>query len=157
MAAISPRGSTKRCVFCELLAGDGAGGPVDLVAETASFVAILDRSPVFWGHTLMIPRRHTSTFDELDPTSAQEWFGFAQRLVRGVEAGVGAQGSLMIVNNVVSQSVPHVHLHVIPRVDKDGLSRWLGPRHPYRDDAHRLEVSAAVRAAIAANGGAGLR
>jgi histidine triad (HIT) family protein len=96
-------------------------------------VAFLDAKPVFHGHVLLVPRVHVTTLAELPPERVPGFFALAQRLERAVESAMDAPGSLVMINNVVSQSVPHLHLHVIPRRPKDGLRFFLGPRHPYRD------------------------
>jgi len=149
--SVSPRDASGPCVFCDILEGRGdpGGAPVDVVAERGHFVALLDRAPLFWGHTLMVPRAHVPTFDLLPGELAADWFSFAQELVGAVESAMGAEGSLMIVNNVISQSVPHAHLHLIPRSRGDGLRFWLGPRHPYESDEHRLAVAASIRERLA--------
>ena len=113
-------------------------------------MAFLDRHPLFHGHTLIVPTVHVQTHDELPLDLARDWLGASQAVQRAVEAATGAEGALLIVNNVVSQSVPHVHQHVIPRTRGDGLRRWLGPRQRYADDAEAAGTAARIRAALAA-------
>ena len=95
-----------------------------------------------------MPKQHVRLLSDLPAEQVPEFFTTAQRLERAVEDGLGADGSMILINNVVSQSVPHLHLHVIPRNKGDGLRFWLGPRHPY-DDAHPAEAYAEkIKAAL---------
>ena len=94
-------------------------------------IPFLDMKPVFPGHVLLVPRLHITTLADLPSERVPAFFALAQRLERAVESAMETPGSLVMINNVVSQSVPHLHLHVIPRRPKDGLRFWLGPRHPY--------------------------
>jgi histidine triad (HIT) family protein len=136
------------CAFCAVVAGDLPAVTVD---ETPNTVAFLDHRPLFRGHVLLVPRPHLRTMVDLPAELVPEFFLQAQRLERAVEAGLGADGSLVLVNNVVSQSVPHLHLHVIPRNRKDGLRFWLGPRHPYSADHPAEDYATRIRAALAAH------
>lgn len=120
--------------------------------RTDRVVAFLDRHPLFHGHTLIVPTAHVQTHDELPLDIAADWLRASQVVQRAVEAATGAEGALLIVNNVVSQSVPHVHQHVIPRTRGDGLRLWLGPRQRYRDDAEAAGTAARIRAALPADG-----
>jgi histidine triad (HIT) family protein len=135
------------CVFCEIIAGER---PATVVLDTPDLMAFLDYRPLFRGHTLLVPKTHVQLLSDLPASQVPTFFLTAQRLERAVEDGLGADGSMILINNVVSQSVPHLHLHVIPRSKGDGLRFWLGPRHPY-DDAHPAEEYAAkIRAALKA-------
>jgi histidine triad (HIT) family protein len=98
---------------------------------------------------LLIPRGHRETMWDAEPELLTELFTDAQLLARAVEVGLGADGSFVAVNNVVSQSVPHLHVHIVPRRRKDGLRGFFWPRNPYRDEAHAEEVQEALRAALA--------
>ena len=135
------------CTFCQIAAGER---PAVVIYEDAGTVAFLDHRPLFWGHTLLIPKLHVRVLAELPAERVEGFFRLAQRLELAVERACEADGSLVLVNNVVSQSVPHLHLHVIPRRRGDGLRFWLGPRHPYRDPAHAEAVGERIRAALAA-------
>ena len=108
--------------------------PAVTVLETPDLLAFLDAKPVFRGHVLLIPKVHVTTFKELPAELVGEFAVTAQRIEVAVERGLDVPGSMVLVNNIVSQSVPHLHLHVIPRRPKDGLRFWLGPRHPYTAD-----------------------
>jgi histidine triad (HIT) family protein len=136
-----------KCGFCAVLRGDQK---VTLIRENDRLMSFLDHRPLFHGHVLLIPKIHVLLMSELPEDWVQEFFVEAQRLERAVEAGLEADGSMILINNVVSQSVPHLHLHVIPRRKKDGLRFWLGPRHPY-DSEHPAELYAGkIRSALAA-------
>lgn len=135
------------CPFCRIVAGTE---PAEIVHADPTTVAFLDTRPVFGGHVLLVPRQHVTTLADLPAGQHGHFLGIAQRLETAVEKGLDADGSLLIVNNRVSQSVPHLHLHVIPRRFRDGLRFWLGPRHPYPDDAARAATAARIRAALPA-------
>jgi histidine triad (HIT) family protein len=134
------------CKFCAI-----ARREVDaqLVLEEERTLAFLDHRPLFPGHALVIPRDHHETMLDLPPGLLGDLFGAARLLARAVEHGLGAEGSFVAVNNRISQSVPHVHVHVVPRRRKDGLRGFFWPRHPYRDEAHAAEIAGRLRAAIA--------
>jgi histidine triad (HIT) family protein len=133
------------CAFCEIIRGEREAV---VILETERLIAFLDHRPLFCGHTLLVPKQHVRLLSDLPADQVPEFFRTTQRLERAVEDGLGAQGSMILVNNVVSQSVPHLHLHVIPRNKGDGLRFWLGPRHRY-DDAHPPEAYAEkIRAAL---------
>ena len=142
-----PDAAEASCMFCAIIRGDT---PAVRILETEHLLAFLDHRPLFRGHTLLAPKAHLRLLSDLPARDAAEFLTTAQRLERAVEDGLAAAGSMVLVNNVVSQSVPHLHLHVIPRNFKDGLRFWLGPRHPY-DAAHPAEEYAAkIRAALPA-------
>ena len=134
------------CTFCEIIAGDV---PATRVHEDEHVVAFLDHRPLFHGHVLLVPREHVVIMSELPAGRVGHFFLTAQRLERAVEKSLGSDGSLILINNVVSQSVPHLHLHVIPRNRKDGLRFWLGPRHPYTKDEPAEKYASLIRAALA--------
>ena len=135
------------CVFCDIIRG---AAKATVIHEGENLISFLDYRPVFRGHTLLVPKLHVQLLSDLPADRVEEFFLEAQRLERAVERGLGADGSAILINNVVSQSVPHLHLHVIPRRRKDGLRLWLGPRHPY-DAEHPPEAYAEkIRAALAA-------
>jgi histidine triad (HIT) family protein len=136
------------CAFCAIIRGEQ---PATVIAENDRLISFLDHRPVFRGHVLLAPKSHVEIMSELPADRVEEFFLEAQRLERAVETGLEADGSMILVNNVISQSVPHLHLHVIPRKRKDGLRFWLGPRHPY-DAKHPPELYAdKIRAALDAS------
>lgn len=122
------------CVFCSIVAGEVAAG---IVLDEPDFVGFLDARPVFKGHVLLVPRRHVDTLPDLPAELRDGFLEAAQRLATAVRVGLGAQGSFVAVNNTVSQSVPHLHLHVVPRTKGDGLRGFFWPRTKYADDAER--------------------
>ena len=141
----------KPCVFCEIARGERVA-PV--VYEDEAVLAFLDHRPLFPGHVLVVPRQHRETLIDLDPGEIAAVFGFARRVAAAVEIALGAEGSFVAVNNRVSQSVPHLHVHVVPRRRKDGLRGFFWPRNPYRDPAHVEEVRAALAEALESARGA---
>jgi len=138
---------SKPCAFCGVVAGDA---PADVVHSGPSTVAFLDAKPVFPGHVLLVPRTHVTTLADLPADELPAFMGLAQRLERAVESAMEAPGSLVLINNVISQSVPHLHLHVIPRRPKDGLRFFLGPRHPYGSPDESASVARRIAAALEA-------
>ncbi len=118
------------CVFCQIVAGDLPG---HVVLESDDLVAFLDTRPVFKGHVLLVPRTHVETLPDLPPELRDGFMAAAQRLATAVIEGLGAQGSFVAVNNTVSQSVPHLHLHVVPRTKGDGLRGFFWPRTKYAE------------------------
>lgn len=133
------------CAFCAVVAGDA---PAEMVHSGTDTLAFLDTSPIFHGHVLLVPRRHVTTLADLPADEVAPFFLLAQRLERAVESAMNAPGSLVLVNNVISQSVPHLHLHVVPRRPKDGLRFFLGPRHPYRDTDEAASVAERIGSAL---------
>jgi histidine triad (HIT) family protein len=132
------------CVFCAIASGETAA---EVVLETEELVAFLDRRPVIKGHVLLVPREHVATLPDLPAPLRDPFLATAQRLATAMVDGLGAQGSFVAVNNVVSQSVPHLHLHVVPRTKGDGLRGFFWPRHRYRD-GETEEYAARLRAAL---------
>jgi histidine triad (HIT) family protein len=118
------------CVFCAIVAGDIAA---EIVLDEPDFVAFLDARPVFKGHSLLVPREHVVTLPDLPAGLRDGFLAAAQRLATAVVDGLGAQGSFVAMNNVVSQSVPHLHLHVVPRTKGDGLRGFFWPRTKYAE------------------------
>jgi histidine triad (HIT) family protein len=133
------------CVFCQIVAGEI---PAHVVLDEGLMLGFLDIRPLFPGHTLLVPKEHHETLLDLPEESVELFFGTARRLVRAVESAAGADGSLMVINNKVSQSVPHLHLHIVPRKFRDGLRGFLWPRRPYPDEASAAAVAAGIRAEL---------
>jgi histidine triad (HIT) family protein len=133
------------CVFCDIVAGKR---PAHIVLDDETAVAFLDTRPVFPGHTLLVPREHHETLADLPATMVEPLFSRAQRISRAVETGLGAAGSFVAVNNRISQSVPHLHVHVVPRNRKDGLRGFFWPRSRYADDAEAAGYAERLRAAL---------
>ena len=118
------------CVFCQIVSGDVAA---HVVLETDDFMAFLDARPVFKGHVLLVPRRHVETLPDLPAELGAGFVAAAQRLATAAKVGLGAQGSFVAINNTVSQSVPHLHQHVVPRTKGDGLRGFFWPRTKYAE------------------------
>lgn len=137
------------CVFCGIVSGDV---PAFRVADEPDGVAFLDTRPVFAGHVLVVPRTHLVTLADLPADLLPGYFALVQRLAVAVQAGLGAGGTFVAMNNRVSQSVPHLHTHVVPRTKGDGLRGFFWPRTRYSDDAEAQ--SYADRIATALGGGA---
>ncbi len=133
------------CVFCGIVAGTVEA---DVVHADDALVAFLDQRPVFEGHVLLVPREHVVTLDELPADLRDPFLATAQRLCRAVVDGLGAQGSFVAVNNIVSQSVPHLHLHVVPRTKGDGLRGFFWPRRKYAA-GERAAYAERLRTALA--------
>lgn len=136
---------TASCVFCAIVAGEV---DADRVLEGDRFVAFLDQRPVFKGHVLLVPRTHVVTLPDLPAELRDGFLEAAQRLATAVVEGLGAQGSFVAMNNTVSQSVAHLHLHVVPRTKGDGLRGFFWPRTSYADLAERAEYAARLRAVL---------
>ena len=133
------------CVFCQIASGLATS---HLVLEDEVCVAFLDTRPLFHGHTLLVPREHHETLEDLPPELIEPFFERVQRLSVAVRDAMGAQGSFVAMNNVVSQSVPHLHCHVVPRVKKDGLKGFFWPRTKYESDEEAAEVAELLRAEL---------
>ena len=121
------------CVFCRIINDELSAM---IVFEDDISLAFLDHRPLFPGHTLLVPRTHHETFSDLPSTKISQFFSNAQLLARAVELAMEAEGTFVAMNNRVSQSVPHLHVHVVPRRRKDGLKGFFWPRNKYQDDEH---------------------
>jgi histidine triad (HIT) family protein len=136
------------CVFCAIVAGDT---PAHVVAADDHTLAFLDVRPVFPGHVLLVPRDHHETLGDLPPALVTPLFTAAQRLALAVQAGMDADGTFVAINNTVSQSVPHLHVHVVPRRRKDGLRGFFWPRQRYAAEDEMEETAARIRAAVSSS------
>jgi histidine triad (HIT) family protein len=134
------------CKFCAIVAGS-----IDahVVFDDEISLAFLDHRPLFPGHSLLLPREHHETLADLPEELVGPFFANAQLLSVAIRDAMEAQGSFVAMNNVVSQSVPHLHVHVVPRNRKDGLRGFFWPRRKYESDEHALETAEAIRAAVA--------
>ena len=130
------------CLFCRIVAGDA---DAHVVLEEPEVLGFLDVRPVFKGHVLVVPRVHLDTLSDLPAEMFGPFFGAAQRLSEAVRAALGAQGSFVAMNNVVSQSVPHLHVHVVPRTKGDGLRGFFWPRTRYADEAEAADYASRLR------------
>jgi histidine triad (HIT) family protein len=133
------------CVFCQIAAGEV---PAEIVWRSDDAVAFLDHRPLFPGHVLLIPTQHVLTLADLPADQVGPLFQGAQKLEVAVEQAMESQGSFVAVNNRVSQSVPHLHIHVVPRTKGDGLKGFFWPRKGYEDDEHLRATAAKIRAEL---------
>jgi histidine triad (HIT) family protein len=133
------------CTFCAIAAGDLAA---HTVLADDDVVAFLDTRPVFKGHTLLVPRTHVVTLPDLPAELRDPFLFHAQRLATAMVEGLGAQGSFVAMNNTVSQSVPHLHCHVVPRTKGDGLRGFFWPRTTYTDDAEAAGYAERLTSAL---------
>jgi histidine triad (HIT) family protein len=136
------------CIFDQIAAGTR---PAHLVLDEPELLAFLDVRPVFAGHTLVIPRLHTATVADMEPAQLGPLLEAGRRVAAAQRAALGGDGTFFAINDIVSQSVPHVHLHVIPRRRGDGLRGFFWPRTRYEDEAAAAAVAAVLRDALAAN------
>jgi histidine triad (HIT) family protein len=133
------------CTFCDIAAGTLSSA---MVLDEPEVLAFLDRSPVFPGHVLIVPRMHYETLTDLPAELLPIVFGAAQRIAFAVQQALGADGTWVSMNNTVSQSVPHLHVHVVPRKRKDGLRGFYWPRVKYPSEEAMHEVAASIRSAL---------
>jgi histidine triad (HIT) family protein len=133
------------CVFCQIADG---GVPAGIVFEDSETLAFLDHRPLFPGHCLLIPRQHTETLEDVPPALLAQLSANARLLALAVEKALNAEGAFIALNNRVSQSVPHLHFHVVPRTKGDGLKGFFWPRQKYRGPEHMEEVRHALARAI---------
>jgi histidine triad (HIT) family protein len=133
------------CLFCSIAAGEQEAA---IVLEEPHAIAFLDHRPLFPGHSLLIPREHHETLADLPADQVEPFFSTLQRLSRAVPKAMGKPGSFVAINNVVSQSVPHLHAHVAPRKPKDGLRGFFWPRSKYESEHQLEEARNAVRHAL---------
>ncbi len=140
-----PHGS-QTCTFCQIIRGEEKAS---IVFEDSLSLAFLDRRPLFPGHCLLVPRQHYETLADLPASLVGPLFQNAQLLERAIEEGLAADGTFVAINNRVSQSVPHLHIHLVPRHRKDGLKGFFWPRQRYQDEAALRQVQETLHAALA--------
>lgn len=139
-------GVVDSCLFCSIIAGRAAA---NVVLDEPEVFGFLDARPVFKGHVLVVPRDHHRTLTDLPPSLLTTLFRHVQRVASAVPEAVGASGTFVALNNVVSQSVPHVHVHVVPRTKGDGLTGFFWPRTTYVDDAEASTYADRIADALA--------
>jgi histidine triad (HIT) family protein len=133
------------CLFCSIVAKtEGA----EIVHEDADTLAFLDIRPLFAGHTLVVPKRHLVTIGDLPETLVQPFFASVQMLAVAVETAMEAKGTFVAMNNKVSQSVAHLHVHVVPRRPKDGLRGFFWPRSRYESEQEMTAAGNRIRSAL---------
>lgn len=140
------------CVFCQIVAGDA---PAHVVWDDDVAVGFLDVRPLFPGHVLLVPRAHVVTLADLPVDAVGPLFERARLLSAAMPGALGAEGSFVAMNNTVSQSVPHLHVHVVPRTKGDGLRGFFWPRTTYDDDAHAASVAEEIRSVVQPGGSSG--
>jgi histidine triad (HIT) family protein len=133
------------CIFCQIVAGTL---PAHVVLDDDVVLAFLDKTPLFPGHVLLVPRAHVVTLPELPREAVGPVFERVQRIAAALPKALGAQGTFVALNNTVSQSVPHLHVHVVPRTKGDGLKGFFWPRKKYAGDDEMAETAARIRAAL---------
>ena len=141
-AAAQPGMTMADCRFDAILAGDA---PAWFVLDEPEVVGFLDVRPLFKGHVLVVPREHHETLADLPAALVEPLFGWVQRISAAMPAAYGAQGSFVAINNTVSQSVPHLHVHVVPRTKGDGLRGFFWPRGRYADDDEAEQYARRMR------------
>jgi histidine triad (HIT) family protein len=140
-------GADPNCRFCQIVAGDESA---HLVFDDELTIAFLDNRPLFPGHSLLVPRDHHETLGDLPPELIEPLFANARLLSLAVPKAMRKPGAFVALNNVVSQSVPHLHVHIVPRKPKDGLRGFFWPRSKYGSEEEMREVADRVRQAVAA-------
>jgi histidine triad (HIT) family protein len=135
-----------KCLFCEIANGRTSA---TVVFEDDASLAFLDHRPLFPGHCLLIPKEHFETLGDLPKALIAPFFFNVQLLARAVELALDAEGTFVAMNNRVSQSVPHLHVHIVPRRRKDGLKGFFWPRHKYESEQEMLMIEQAISTAIA--------
>lgn len=133
------------CPFCTIIRGET---PACMVFEDEDVIAFLDRRPLFPGHLLLVPRDHHETLVALPESLVAPLFLRARLLARAVEEALEAQGSFVAMNNRVSQSVPHLHIHIVPRRRGDGLKGFFWPRNKYSDESEMYRIGSVIRATV---------
>jgi histidine triad (HIT) family protein len=134
------------CLFCGIVSGAVNSS---VVFRDDISLAFLDHRPLFPGHCLLVPKNHFETLNDLPPELVGPFFKNVQLLAHAVELALEAEGSFVAMNNRISQSVPHFHVHIVPRRKKDGLKGFFWPRNKYENEAKLLEVQKSIEAAIA--------
>jgi histidine triad (HIT) family protein len=134
-----------QCPFCQIVSGELSSA---VVFRDDSHVAFLDHRPLFHGHVLVVPRRHVMTLPELEPDEVGALFLLVRLIAAALPAGLGCEGTFVALNNVVSQSVPHLHVHVVPRTKGDGLRGFFWPRTSYESAEQMEEVREKVSRAL---------
>jgi len=138
--------SDDTCLFCRIVSGSS---DTAVVYEDEDSFAFLDHRPLFPGHCLVVPRKHCETLADLPSSVVGQFFKRVQLLSRAVESAMGAEGTFVAINNRVSQSVPHLHVHVVPRKKGDGLKGFFWPRTKYKSQAEMVEAGQRIAKSLA--------
>ncbi|HEV8438239.1 MAG TPA: HIT family protein [Methylomirabilota bacterium] len=145
MRAAGSSRSDDGCAFCRVVRGEATS---HIVFQDDISVGFLDHRPLFRGHCLLAPREHVATLADLPAPLVGPFFTNVQLLSRAMESGLQAEGSFVAVNNRISQSVPHLHVHVVPRRHQDGLRGFFWPRQRYKSEEEMTRIRSLLRAAI---------
>ena len=135
----------RKCLFCEIVS---RAVEAEIVFESGLALAFLDHRPLFPGHVLLVPKAHVETLADLPAADLAGFFSAVQKIERAVELAMESEGSFIAINNKVSQSVPHLHVHIVPRNKGDGLKGFFWPRRSYDSEAALRETGARLRRAI---------
>jgi histidine triad (HIT) family protein len=146
MQSFMPIETIQDCPFCKIVRSETQSYNV---FEDDISLAFLDKRPLFPGHCLLIPKSHYETLIDLPASLVAPLFQNAQLLARAIERGLQAEGTFVAINNHISQSVPHLHIHIVPRRRKDGLKGFFWPRQHYKDEATILSIQSTLRSTIA--------
>lgn len=133
------------CAFCRIISGEIER---HIVFEDAVSLAFLDHRPLFPGHSLLVPKNHYETLNDLPAELIEPLFTNARLMARAVEQAMKAEGTFIAINNRISQGVPHLHIHIVPRRKKDGLKGFFWPRNPYKDEAELLKTQKAIQKTV---------
>lgn len=133
------------CIFCDIINGTSTATVVD---EDEYTITILDIKPLFPGHCLVMPKKHIVTLPELNDELLELLFRKTRKLAAILPEAMNAQGTFVAMNNIVSQSVPHLHVHVVPRTKGDGLKGFFWPRKNYKNEEHKNQVAGLIRASL---------
>jgi histidine triad (HIT) family protein len=134
------------CAFCRIISGEVKS---HIVFEDSVSLAFLDHRPLFPGHSLLVPKSHYETLNDLPAELIEPLFANARLMARSVEQAMEAEGTFIAINNRISQGVPHLHIHIVPRRKKDGLKGFFWPRNPYKDESELLKTQKAIQNAVA--------
>jgi histidine triad (HIT) family protein len=134
------------CAFCRIICGEEKSL---IVFEDDVSLAFLDHRPLFPGHSLLVPKNHCETLNDLPAELIEPLFTNARLMARAVEQAMGAEGTFIAINNRISQRVPHLHIHIVPRRKRDGLKGFFWPRNPYKDEAELIKTLKAIQKAVA--------
>jgi histidine triad (HIT) family protein len=133
------------CAFCRIISGEIES---HIVFADAVSLAFLDHHPLFPGHSLLVPKNHYETLNDLPAELIEPLFTNARLMARAVEQAMKAEGTFIAINNRISQGVPHLHIHIVPRRKRDGLKGFFWPRNPYKDEAELLKTQKAIQKTV---------
>lgn len=130
------------CPFCRIIAGTEKSY---IIFENDKFISFLDKKPLFLGHSLLLPKAHVQTLYDLPERLIKPFFLYLQRIGSAIEHAMDADGSFVAINNIISQSVPHLHTHIVPRHKNDGLKGFFWPRQHYVNEQQMTEIQEKIK------------